>query len=350
MVRATGPEGGWSHDDVRADDPTAGRHRAGGAAARRLRWLRELGLLVGLYAGYSAARLLGDADLAGATANAHDLLALERSLHLDIEGPANAAVQAWPLLAIVASYWYSLLHYVVTPAVLVWVYRRRHGDYPRVRNALVIASAIGLVGFTLLPMAPPRMLPGLRRHPRHDRRQRLVGRRRQRPQGAGRADQPARRDAVAARRLGGLGRLGRGRPEHPPLGADPGDRLPRRHHPRRGRDGEPLPARRRRRRPRRGGRHPAGPLVVPPAGPGAPPPAGRPAARRCPRRVRLSPAPAGRRTRSPAARSTAAADPAGPAASPARRAVDGGSEPGSSSPATPDAGTGRVRSGWPGRL
>ena len=31
-----------------------------------------------LYAGYSAARLLGDADLAGALANAHDLLAVER--------------------------------------------------------------------------------------------------------------------------------------------------------------------------------------------------------------------------------------------------------------------------------
>ena len=138
--------------------PPAATVRA--ARPHRFRWLRELGLLVGLYAGYSAARLLGDSDLAGATANANDLLALERTLHLDIEVPANDAVQAWPLLAIVASYWYSLLHYVVTPAVLVWVYRRRHGDYPRVRNALVIASAIGLVGFTLLPMAPPRMLPG----------------------------------------------------------------------------------------------------------------------------------------------------------------------------------------------
>jgi hypothetical protein len=130
------------------------------ARPRRYRWLRELGLLLGLYVGYSAARLLGHADLAGATANAHDLLDLEQTLHIDVEGPVNSALDAWPLLAIVASYWYSLLHYVVTPAVLVWVYRRRHGDYPRVRNALVIASAIGLVGFTLLPMAPPRMLPG----------------------------------------------------------------------------------------------------------------------------------------------------------------------------------------------
>jgi hypothetical protein len=130
------------------------------ARSGRYRWLRELGLLLGLYVGYSAARLLAHADLAGATVNAHDLLDLERVLHIDIEASANSALDAWPVLAIVASYWYSLLHYVVTPAVLVWVYRRRHGDYPRVRNALVIASAIGLVGFTLLPMAPPRMLPG----------------------------------------------------------------------------------------------------------------------------------------------------------------------------------------------
>ena len=32
--------------------------------------------------------------------------------------------------------------------------------YRRVRNALVLATGLGLVGFTLLPMAPPRMLPG----------------------------------------------------------------------------------------------------------------------------------------------------------------------------------------------
>ena len=64
--------------------PTAATVRA--ARPHRFRWLRELGLLVGLYAGYSAARLLGDSDLAGATANAHDLLALERTLHIDIEG------------------------------------------------------------------------------------------------------------------------------------------------------------------------------------------------------------------------------------------------------------------------
>jgi xanthine/uracil permease len=130
------------------------------ARTGRVRWLRELALIAALYVGYSVARLIGDADFHSAVVHARDLLALERLLHIDIEAPANAALAAWTPLAVLASYWYSLLHYVITPAVLVWAYRRHQVDYRRVRDALILASAIGLVGFTLLPMAPPRMLPG----------------------------------------------------------------------------------------------------------------------------------------------------------------------------------------------
>ena len=120
----------------------------------------ELALLALLYVGYSAARLLADGDVSRAVANAHDLLRLESVLHLDVERSANHLLTGVPGLALVASYWYSALHYLVTPAVLVWVYRRHALGYRRVRNALVLATATGLVGFVLLPMAPPRMLPG----------------------------------------------------------------------------------------------------------------------------------------------------------------------------------------------
>ena len=130
------------------------------ARARRVRWLRGRAQEAAQDARDSLARLIGDADFHSAVVHARDLLALERLLHIDIEAPTNAALAAWTPLAVLASYWYSLLHYVVTPAVLVWAYRRHHGDYRRVRDALILASAIGLVGFTLLPMAPPRMLPG----------------------------------------------------------------------------------------------------------------------------------------------------------------------------------------------
>jgi PAP2 superfamily len=120
----------------------------------------ELALLALLYVGYSAARLLADGDVGRAVANAHHLLHLESVLHLDVERSANHLLTDAPGLALVASYWYSALHYIVTPAVLIWVYRRHALGYRRVRNALVLATATGLSGFVLLPMAPPRMLPG----------------------------------------------------------------------------------------------------------------------------------------------------------------------------------------------
>jgi hypothetical protein len=120
----------------------------------------ELALLVLLYVGYSLGRMLGHAGVPAATAHARDLLHLEALLHLDIERHANQLLDSVPLLALIGSYWYALLHYIVSPAVLFWAYHSRPLHYRRVRNALVIGSAIGLVGFTLLPMAPPRMLPG----------------------------------------------------------------------------------------------------------------------------------------------------------------------------------------------
>jgi hypothetical protein len=120
----------------------------------------EIALLVLLYLGYSVGRLLGHAGVPEATAHARELLDLEALLHLDVERHANQLLDSAPWLALLGSYWYALLHYIVTPAVLFWAYRSRPMHYRRVRNALVIGSAIGLVGFTLLPMAPPRMLPG----------------------------------------------------------------------------------------------------------------------------------------------------------------------------------------------
>jgi len=121
---------------------------------------RELLLLGALYAAYSLARTVGHADVTEATRHAESLLRVEQALHVDVEMWTNRALHDVPLLAVLASYWYAALHYLVTPALLVTVYRRAPEHYRRVRNTLVTGSAIGLVGFTLLPMAPPRMLPG----------------------------------------------------------------------------------------------------------------------------------------------------------------------------------------------
>ena len=47
------------------------------ARTGRVRWLRELALIAVLYAGYSVARLIGDADFHSAVVHADDLLALQ---------------------------------------------------------------------------------------------------------------------------------------------------------------------------------------------------------------------------------------------------------------------------------
>jgi hypothetical protein len=120
----------------------------------------ELALLGVLYVGYSAARLLADDDRRRAVANARHLLGVESWLHLDVEASLNHLVAGAPAVALLASYWYAALHYLVTPAVLIWVYRRHPLGYRRVRNALVVATATGLAAFVLLPVAPPRMLAG----------------------------------------------------------------------------------------------------------------------------------------------------------------------------------------------
>ena len=137
--------------------------RAVSVGARRLltaRGTREVVLLAALWIAYSASRFIADDDLASARSRATDLFHVERYLHLDIEGRLNHALTPITEIAVPMSFWYASLHYIVTPAVLVFLFVRHRAEYPRARNALVIGSAIGLVCYMLIPTAPPRLMPG----------------------------------------------------------------------------------------------------------------------------------------------------------------------------------------------
>ena len=132
-----------------------------GFAARSLRWgsgVRELALLAGLYGLYSLTRVLASDDVSAARARAQSLLDVEGALYLDVEAWLNGATSDLPWLAVPMSFWYAVLHYLVTPAVLGWLYLRRRSEYPRARNALVYTSILGLGCYLILPTAPPRLL------------------------------------------------------------------------------------------------------------------------------------------------------------------------------------------------
>lgn len=121
-------------------------------------WWREILLLAALYGVYELSRGLGGADLGAALSNGRSILHLERVWHIDPEGVLNEALAHATWIAVAASYFYSVMHYVVTPSVLIWMYRRHRDSYGRARTALVISTVIGLVGYLLLPTAPPRMV------------------------------------------------------------------------------------------------------------------------------------------------------------------------------------------------
>jgi len=146
---------------VRSDRLSAGlRAWVGGFGRRAARrtWWREILLIGVLYGAYELSRGLGDVDVSTAMANGREIMHLERLWHLDPERVLNQGLHHALFLAVVASYFYSIMHYLVTPAVLVWLYRSHRAEYGRARTALAISTALGLVGYLTLPTAPPRML------------------------------------------------------------------------------------------------------------------------------------------------------------------------------------------------
>jgi hypothetical protein len=117
-------------------------------------------LLTAVYLLYTQTRLLASGSQDHAVANAHALLDAERSLGLAPERWLNEFVSTHELVAVPADYAYATWHYTVTLAVVVWLWRAHPAVYLAARRTLVAATLIALLGYWLVPMAPPRMLPG----------------------------------------------------------------------------------------------------------------------------------------------------------------------------------------------
>ncbi|MDX2392930.1 MULTISPECIES: phosphatase PAP2 family protein [unclassified Streptomyces] len=125
---------------------------------RRPTWWAELLLLALVYGAYSGGRLLVRGDVNLAVDHGLAILRVEESLWMDFEKPLNRLFSGSGLLGIPADFVYASLHYLVTPAVLVWLYHRRPHHYRAARTWLVASTLLGLVGFSLMPTCPPRLL------------------------------------------------------------------------------------------------------------------------------------------------------------------------------------------------
>ncbi len=95
-----------------------------------------------------------------AVEDALTVIKIERALGLFFEVPVNQFVAAHTWLAVAANYWYATTHFGVTILVGVWVLAR-HRRYARsLRTAWYAMNLTALVGYTLFPLAPPRLTPG----------------------------------------------------------------------------------------------------------------------------------------------------------------------------------------------
>jgi len=126
----------------------------------RLRWWREALIVIAFLIPYDLIRAVASDDEAPALANARAVLTVERHLGLGVEAGLNGAVAGARWAEIATSFWYAGLHYLVTPIVLVLLYRYRPARYRPARTALMLATAVALIGYLAYPTAPPRMLPG----------------------------------------------------------------------------------------------------------------------------------------------------------------------------------------------
>lgn len=124
-------------------------------------WWREIAYVVGFYAIYTFVRnQFGSASVGvqHAYTNAVRIIDLEKAVGLFHE----ATIQGWflgaPWLLRVFNIFYGSFHFVVTAGVLVWLAARHPRAYPTWRNTILIATALALVGFSLFPLMPPRLL------------------------------------------------------------------------------------------------------------------------------------------------------------------------------------------------
>jgi hypothetical protein len=147
--------------------PAPGRSRwSGGALPARLtavrppRWWQEIAVIGIAYYVYSLIRNAVPDHERAAFARAGQILRVERWAHIDVEHTLNTFVAGVHWLAYGCDYYYATLHFVVSIGVLVWIYRWHPLRYRSIRTVLVITTVTALIGFWLLPLAPPRMLHG----------------------------------------------------------------------------------------------------------------------------------------------------------------------------------------------
>jgi hypothetical protein len=121
--------------------------------------VKQLGLFVLAELSYEAVRGLAVGARDQAMINGQNVISLEKSLHTFFEPNLQSIFIDHRWIVDFANYMYMNSHFVVTTAFLVWLYVFRNQNFYFVRNMFMVAMALAIVGYALVPTAPPRLFP-----------------------------------------------------------------------------------------------------------------------------------------------------------------------------------------------
>jgi hypothetical protein len=135
-------------------------HRSGRPRLRATAlFTRETALVLALFALWQFAGSFSVMGPGGALARGRWIWHLERVLHLPSETSVQRLVLPHPLLVQGFNLYYDILHFPVLIICLIWLWVWHRARYIRVRTTLAVFTGLSLL-IALIPVAPPRMLPG----------------------------------------------------------------------------------------------------------------------------------------------------------------------------------------------
>jgi hypothetical protein len=125
-------------------------------------WMRvifEILFIVPAYTAYQFVRGYVGGDAGAAFENARALIQVEQRLGIFHEAFLQQLILPKEWMVDLWNYVYIYGHLPVIIAVAVWLYVSHRHNYAFFRNAFLISGLIALIGFTTVPLTPPRYMP-----------------------------------------------------------------------------------------------------------------------------------------------------------------------------------------------
>ena len=120
---------------------------------------QEIALVLGLFALWQYAGSFSVVGPGGALTRSRWIWRFERTIHLPSETAIQHFFRPHPPIIQFFNLYYDSLHFPVLIACMVWLFVRHRDLYRRWRTTLVLFTGSSLL-LQLIPVAPPRMLPG----------------------------------------------------------------------------------------------------------------------------------------------------------------------------------------------